>query len=112
LNLSRKPSETNLERKMRLELNHRAHAFEQFYPVRSGFILDFAFSDEKLGIECDGERWHSQGNKRDRFRDWILRRGGWTILRFREKEINDDVARCVDKVESILGQNGYAKPAG
>ncbi len=87
---------------MRREMERRNLSFEQFYPVRSGFILDFAFPHEKLGIECDGEKWHPVGNKRDRFRDWILRRGGWSILRFRGKEINNNVSGCVDKIESHL----------
>jgi very-short-patch-repair endonuclease len=94
---------------MRLELERRGLLFEQFHPVRSGFILDFAFPDQKLGIECDGERWHSQANQRDRFRDWILRRGGWTVLRFREKEIKEDVSECVDILEAVLRQNRRAK---
>jgi very-short-patch-repair endonuclease len=96
---------------MRLEMERRNLPFEQFYPVRSGFILDFAFPHEKLGIECDGERWHPVGNRRDRFRDWILRRGGWAILRFRGKEIKEDVSKCVDILEAVLRQNGWAKPS-
>jgi len=84
---------------MRKELERRGLNFEQFYPVRSGFILDFAFPERKLGIECDGEQWHSVGNRRDRFRDSMLRRGGWKVLRFREKEIINNIWKCVDKIE-------------
>jgi very-short-patch-repair endonuclease len=77
--------------------------FEQFYPVRSGFVLDFAFPKQKLGIECDGERWHLKGNKKDRFRDWVLKRGGWKVLRFREDKILNDVSKCVDEIELEMG---------
>jgi len=87
---------------MRKELERRHLQFEQFYPVRSGFVLDFAVPDKKLGIECDGEKWHPIGNKRDRFRDWILSRAGWKILRFREEDINNDVSECANKIESHL----------
>jgi very-short-patch-repair endonuclease len=102
LNPSKKSHETNLERIMRTELERRGLNFEQFYPVRSGFILDFAFPVQKLGIECDGEKWHPPNNKKDRFRDWMLKCGGWVILRFREKEIINDISQCVDEIESCL----------
>jgi very-short-patch-repair endonuclease len=85
-----------------LELQRRILTFEQFYPVRSGFILDFAFPEQKLGVECDGEKWHPPNNRKDRFRDWILKRDGWKILRFKEKQINESILKCVDKIESCL----------
>ncbi|NIN01494.1 MAG: DUF559 domain-containing protein [candidate division Zixibacteria bacterium] len=87
---------------MREELERRRLEFEQFYPVRSGFILDFVFPEQRLGIECDGGRWHKPGNPRDRFRDWILNRGGWKILRFTEAEITKDISACVDTIETLL----------
>ena len=93
---------TNLERIMRQELERRNLEFIQFYPVRSGFILDFAFPEQKLEIECDGEKWHLPGNKKDRFRDWILKRTGWKVLRFREADIINDISKCVDNIESHL----------
>lgn len=58
---------------------------------------------QKLGIECDGDQWHPEGNKRDRFRDYILRRGGWKILWFREDKILNDVSKCVDEIELEMG---------
>jgi very-short-patch-repair endonuclease len=87
---------------MRKELERRGleHVFQ--HSVRSGFVLDFAFPDKNLGVECDGSRWHPKGKKRDRFRDRILNRGGWTILRFRDDEIIYRVSDCVDKIEQFL----------
>jgi very-short-patch-repair endonuclease len=87
---------------MRQELVRRGLKFEQFFPVRSGFVLDFAFPDKRIGIECDGDLWHPLGNKRDRFRDWMLRRGGWKVLRFRESEIVNNISECVDKIQTYL----------
>ena len=60
--------------------------FTEQYPTRSGYLLDFALIDKKIAIETDGHAWHSsqQQRKRDRFRDHILRREGWTVIRFRE----------------------------
>ena len=102
MNPLKKPHETNLERIMRKELERRGLKFEQFFPVRSGFVLDFAFPEKNLGVECDGSKWHPVGNKRDRFRDWILKRDGWKVLRFREDRILNNISKCVDEIEIEL----------
>jgi hypothetical protein len=54
-------------------------------------VFDFAISDLKIGIEADGEMWHSQPEqeKDDRERDQLLAQRGWTILRFDDKVIDD-----------------------
>jgi len=59
------------------------------YPLRQGFIADFALPDRKIIIEVDGERWHGEKKKirKDKFRDYMLKRDGWTIIRIKEKEI-------------------------
>ena len=95
--------ETSLERIMREELERRGLSFESQYPTRSGFIIDFAFSDKRIGIECDGEMWHKPGNRRDRYRDRILKRGGWRIIRFTGTERMDNVSSCVDRITELLG---------
>ena len=78
-------------------------AVEQ-WPIRSkhGYILDFAIPDLKIDIEVDGEAWHKKGNSHDRKRNWFLRGKGWSILRFRGKEIKEDVDKCVDKIKTII----------
>jgi very-short-patch-repair endonuclease len=100
--MDKKQHETDIEKMMRLELSRRGLVFEQFFPVRSGFQFDFAFPDKRVAVECDGEKWHPVGNKRDSFRAWIVKRGGWTTLRFRGEEIKSDVSRCVDQVVSVI----------
>ena len=61
------------------------------------YVLDGAFPQIKLGLEADGEIWHNNPNKlqSDRRRDTNLAQQGWTILRFTDKELNnqpEDVA--------------------
>lgn len=100
--------ETNIERIMREELERRGYKnkkdFEMFFPVRSGFILDFAFIKQRVGVECDGEKWHSsfEARNRDGFRDYIIKRGGWVIIRFWGNQIINNVKECVDKIEELL----------
>ena len=67
------------------------------YPIRCkyGYSIDFAIPDKKIGIECDGERWHKKGNNHDRKRDAFLKKQGWKMLRFMGKEIKEDVQGCI-----------------
>jgi len=70
------------------------------YPIRFyGYNLDFAFPKEKIDIECDGEYWHLKENNHDRKRNWYLQNHGWTILRFTDKQIKEDLSECVEKIK-------------
>ena len=65
--------------------------------------FDFAYPEAKLIIEVDGYRWHSgnQAWQRDRKRDNILNRLGWTILRFTADDLKDR-AGVVSQISEIL----------
>lgn len=72
--------------------------FAEQVSTRSGFVIDFAVyvdrsKGQKVAIEVDGLLWHSSGKqrRRDAFRDMILRRSGWTVIRFNESFTMDDV---------------------
>ena len=65
------------------------------YPIRSGYLLDFAVflpDGRRIDLETDGHRWHSskRAKKKDNFRNYMLRREGWKICRVREKFFNED----------------------
>jgi len=96
--------ETNIEKIFREELQSRGLVcgidFIIQYPLRYSFILDIAFPDQKLAIELDGAYWHSRKKhkRRDRMKDSILQKQGWTVIRFSDKEILENVSRCVDFV--------------
>jgi len=81
---------TSLERKVKSFLDERGIVYIPQYPLRQGYIADFALPDRKIIIEVDGERWHSGKKKlkKDRFRDYMLKRAGWTTIRIKEKDIN------------------------
>ena len=87
---------------MREELERRNIVFVQEMSLRSGFIADFSIPEKKLIVEVDGLRWHKPNNRKDRFRDYVLKRAGWNVIRFTEKEVYDDVKVCVDKIENLL----------
>jgi hypothetical protein len=60
-----------------------------------GYIVDFAFPDVGVAIEADGIEYHSGVRRdRDRKRDWILGRAGWTVKRFYGTTIHHRAANC------------------
>ena len=78
------------------------------FPIRSryGYILDFAIVDLKIDIECDGEHFHKIGNKRDNKRNWVLRKLGWKILRFRGKQIRENIDSCIKEIKIQIELEG------
>ena len=61
----------------------------------SGYFVDFAFPDVWVAVEADGAAYHEGARQqRDRKRDWILRRNGWTVKRFHGTTIYHKAANC------------------
>jgi len=87
---------TNIEREVKEWLEDRGVECIPQYPLRQGYIADFAILDKHIIIEVDGEHWHSgkKKQKKDRFRDYMLKRAGWKTIRIPEKDI--------DKLDSLL----------
>lgn len=81
---------TNIEKKVKqfLDKNQKEYVFQ--YSTRTGLVIDFALFRERIAIEVDGTRWHSskEAKKRDRFKDYQLRREGWKVIRIKEEEID------------------------
>jgi very-short-patch-repair endonuclease len=74
------------------------------YKVKKGaqpYSIDFALPDIKVGIEVDGQLFHSTEKQvqEDEERDSRLSQDGWTILRFTDHEIE---SRMRGVVETIL----------
>lgn len=88
--------------------------FRREYVILRGrkikYRLDFALlrKNGKLDIECDGRRCHCARAQRarDRKRDKWLRRNGWTVIRFREIEVVNDIGACVEKISAAAGALG------
>ena len=87
---------TGIERTVKEWLEDRGVTFASQYPLRQGYVIDFALVDRKIAIEVDGEHWHSgkKKQKKDRFRDYMLKRAGWKTIRIPEKDM--------DKLDSLL----------
>lgn len=77
--------------------------------VVGGFRLDIAFPDYKLAIECDGQEYHSSNEARfrDTERDQVLRREGWTTIRFSGSQIHQSPIECTQIVLNELMSRGF-----
>src|SRR5256886_279614 len=84
------PIESTLYEAMRVE---GLSPIPQFYI--QGYYVDFAFPDVGVAVEADGAAFHEgYRHERDRKRDWILRRAGWTVKRFHGTTIYHKAANC------------------
>lgn len=64
------------------------------------YRADFAFTDARVVVECDGKPWHDPD--RDRRRDAVLRNRGWEPVHFSGSEIHRDAAGCALRVQRCV----------
>lgn len=100
---------SSIEARMRNALDHREVSHEFQYPIYSSlglkrYVCDFAIPHAMLIVECDGDYWHAQPKAiaSDKRKDKYLKERGYTVLRFSETEINQDVDKCVQVILSYL----------
>ncbi|MDY0294728.1 MAG: AAA domain-containing protein [Acholeplasmataceae bacterium] len=74
-----------------------------------GFLIDFAIYDKEnekfiLGIECDGYRWHSRPEDRERdfYRQQYLESRGWNIHRIISTNWWNNKYKEIDKTKLII----------
>ena len=73
------------------------------FPLKYGgreYPLDFGIPALKLGIEADGEEFHSSPEQQihDKERDQKLAQLGWTIMRFTDEEIEKTLEKCMNTI--------------
>lgn len=98
--MAKKGHETGIEKKFRKALESRNVKFEKQYPILSYFV-DFALPELKIAIEVDGEYWH-QDKGRDRKRQDEIEAEGWLVLRYKGREVADNVENCVDELSRVM----------
>jgi len=74
------------------------------------YPLDFAIPHLKIGLEADGETFHSSDTQieHDKERDMKLNQLGWTILRFTEHEIEKRLPQVMSTVVKTIMQKEMA----
>src|SRR6056297_376186 len=72
--------------------------FRREHPV-GPFIVDFVCVSQKLVVEVDGG-YHDETFEADRVRQALLEQEGWQVIRFTDREVEEDaeaVARAIAK---------------
>lgn len=86
---------------------------------------DLAFTRWKVAVFVDGAFWHghpehftfgksgeywdkkiARTQERDRLANEVLQEEGWTVLRFWDFEVKEDLATCLDRIVTALDQAG------
>lgn len=77
------------------------------------FIVDFYCPEMKLVIELDGDsHFIDDGQERDIRRDAFLSGNGFSVLRFTNTEIYDNLEQVVEKIAKTIGDTSPAPPRG
>lgn len=106
--------ESSLENKLWAEFKlHNIPAERQEFVIarKNDYALDFAIYCAKgnIDIETDGDFWHANPEKaeQDNLRDHDLSTEGWKILRFSEKQIQEQAASyCIETVSENINKLG------
>ncbi len=77
------------------------------------YRIDFVIfcKNGKIAIECDNEKAHSGKlqKEKDQAKNAYLKKAGFVVLRFKEKEMNSDLSRCLTKIQkNVLRLGGIA----
>lgn len=76
--------------------------FKRQYSI-GGYILDFYCAKKKLIIELDGEVHNTkEAREYDKVRDKYFSELGYTILRFQNFEVGNDVEKVLNKIKIFL----------
>lgn len=122
-----KSEDTKIECTLRKALWHRGYRYRKNYKKLIG-KPDIVFVGKRVAVFCDSEFWHGYNYKetvdrigtnqvywkdkikRNMERDIVvtetLRKEGWIVLRFWEKEIEKQLDQCIEKIKEALIERG------
>ena len=101
-----------LRRNMTRQEKHLWYDFLRYYPVKmykqriiDNFIADFYCHSARLVIELDGsQHYTNQGKAHDEARTEILERYGIHVLRFSNKDVNDNFEGVCYKIDKVINE--------
>jgi len=118
-----KSKDTKPEKKLRLKLWNLGYRYRKNVKSLPG-SPDIVFTKFRTVVFVDGEFWHGfnwedkknkiksnrafwipkieRNMQRDRHNNMKLKEIGWTVLRFWEKEVNNDLDKCVNIILKYL----------
>lgn len=81
--------------------------FRRQYPINDKYIADFVCLEKKLIIELDGSQ-HAE-NQQDIIRTEYLQELGFSVLRFWNTEVDNNLTGCLEMIKAVL--NTPQRPA-
>lgn len=97
--------DTKIELKVKEFLDTLNITYYHPYSFYYKYLVDFAYPDLKLIIECDGDYWHTKDQKvidKDIEENEFIEEKGWKILRLWESDINIDFEECKKKIMDFV----------
>jgi very-short-patch-repair endonuclease len=98
---NKKFKDTSIELKVEAELIKRGINYQKQVPLCKTAIVDFYLPEHRIVIQADGDYWHNIAGRRenDARQDAVLTFNGFNVYRFWEKEINQNISNCIDKIK-------------
>lgn len=93
--------DTKIELKLQEALNYENIQYQTHKPI---FGQPDIFIEPNICIFADGEYWHNKPKaiERDLVVNKHLISNGYTVLRFREHEINQEIKKCISKIKHFF----------
>lgn len=96
---------TDAEKLLWSRLRAKQQKGRQFYRQRiiGDYIVDFYCPKANLIIELDGgQHYTDEGIKKDKMRDNYIRKQGYKILRFSDREVFENLTGVIEKIYGDL----------
>ncbi len=90
-------------------------SYSKQHIINGKFVVDAYYPDQRIVVQFDGDYWHGhpenfpQPDKRqktrmklDRSQDAYMRKCGYTIIRFWETDINQNLENCFQRLQSVV----------
>ena len=101
---------TSIEKALYNEFVKHGLIFEMHKSMFNRWQPDFVFNEQRIIVQADGDYWHSfdSRKKSDAEFDRTAQADGWTVLRFTETKINNDLSACINIVLGLIQQASLA----
>ena len=99
MKIKRSKSELRLQNFLKKNNIPFIHSYRAYTQGRT-FTVDFLVG-ERIIVECEG-LVHSKTVLRDNIREELLKAEGYTILRFANFEIFENIDKCLEKIKKKL----------
>ena len=88
----------------------KGYGFRRQRPIMN-YIADFMCKELMLVIEVDGfSHWNNEAKNEDAQREKVLLRAGFTVLRFTDEEVLNNLAQVQEKIERWIDEKEKTVP--